>query len=405
MDTLELGCCRYGSKVRSPTNSIFNHRFTHETAVATTLYLSRSFREEDEALCERLIEIVNGLLEDQEYDAELVDSEYEDAEQLAEHIENDIDRADVVLLLFSRRYETDEGHYVPPSYVVSEAGYARARDKRLVAFLEEDVPSEEMGLIDAFNPNYVQFNRDELNDVGFRARVRDAISTQLREHEVALNPPHEFLRYKLHHTVYPNGYILSHYKVRVKAIRDEDISHHFQLLGDADVEELPPADELQGRFGDEPCPYPRIPFVAFRTPERDLTFEPVESEPERRRGYCVRVPQAGRTYEYQWMYGTPGGFDNERRLEWNRLKVSDRPVRRVDYLLRRHRDLTNRVDPRVVEIGGGTRFEDLNEETFRPYYDRGNSAPEEVQELTPVYDCFNFTVSPIPRAVDLLFFF
>lgn len=344
----------------------------------------------------------------QGFDLDVMDSEPPTGDQLAERIESDIDQADVVACIFTRRHliEGEEDGYTAPPYVVAEAGYARARGKKLIVFLEEGVDRAQMGLIDAANPQYLTFSRDDLDTAQFGRRVRTLARAQLREHEIQVNPAHVFSSYNVHYTIYPNGYQLAHYKIAVEAIRNEPIGHHFYVMpsGGAEIE-LPSTETLLAVGRQHPCPYPSQPFVAFRSDSDAIDFGPAREEEPRQRWLRVELPRAGKKYRYQWMTGMPAAFNPDRELESSRLGLSDRAVRRVDMMVRLRHEIDRPNEPRLTEIGSGTTFEQRNDETLRPYYERARSSPEDTAEVTPLYRCYKFTVAPIPAATDLLLMF
>lgn len=372
--------------------------------MATTVYFSRSFDDADQEIFRTIRDQFDTPEIGRRYDLELIDSEPPRGDQLAERIESDIAQSDVVVCLFTRRHvlEDEDGH-IPPAYVTSETGFALGKGKRLIVFLEEGVPAQKMGLVDAHGIEYLAFSRDQIGTTEFADRVQTLIRSRLEEDRFTTNPPHQYLRYQVNQTIYPNGYVLAHYKVQVRLLRNEAIEHHVRIHppegGDV---ELSSAAELLERTQDDPCPYPRQAFIGFGARDDRVRVDPAEDDDPLQRSIQIHLPAVGEEYEYQWMWGSHQGFDPEREIESARLKLSHRAVQRVEVLFRMHESLSDRPDPRMAFVGGGTSLEPRNDETLRPYFERGETAHEPT-ERTPLYDCHWFEVVPVPTATDLLF--
>ena len=369
------------------------------------LYFSRSFSKTDQPIYQAVRHVLEDPSLATRLHLELFDSVRPRGKQVAVKITSDIALADVVICIFARRHRIQgKSAYSAPSFVSSEAAYALAMGKKLVLFLEDGVDSNEMGLVGALGLEYVRFDRRHLGTVEFVEAATSTLEAVLREGMVEGVPAHAFRRYEMHHTVYPNGYGLSHFKISVEVFRNDPVEHSFLVFpsGPSDSEAgLPSAAELLESAKGRPCPYPEVPFVAFASATSDIRFEPsAKPARPRERIYEVLFPRAGRRFDYEWMYGSHGVFGPERPYEYTRVLTSVRAVDRVDLLLRIHREINRTSQPRLIFLPAETTISVLKPDQFRILLKEGGHGAT-LEEHTPLYRCYHFAVAPTPRGTDI----
>ena len=369
------------------------------------VYFSHSFLSKDE----RVHRVIRGLVEGlkDSHDLQLFDSVRPKSKNLTQRITSDIAQMDVVICIFTRRHRIGTSKkYTAPAYVGSEAAYAHGHNESLVLFLESGVDPSEMGLVSGLSLVHVGFERRKLDTIGFINNATDIVRSVLEEGAVAARPHHIFKKYELHHTVYPNGYIMMHYKIKIEVLANEPVRHTMMVNPVGDIAPdyvLPTSAELLAN-ATQTCPYPTIPFVAFGAADPEVNFVPVDSDPQppRSREFQVHFPAAGRVYEYEWMWGSPNGFDPKRPFDWFGTLVSSRVVDRMDVLLRVHRAVARVQKPVLIFPPGDRKIGSLNVDQVTSMRKSGITHAATSTEQTPLYRCYKFSLTPVPKGTDLL---
>lgn len=127
----------------------------------------------------------------------------------------------------------------------------------------------------------------------------------------------------------------------------------------------------------------------------------------RRRSFDVEFPETGATYDYQWMWGLPRGFDPKSPLDYHLVSLSAKAVDRVDFRLRVPRQLERRYRARVAYVPSDSKFLEVGavESLVGELEQRMTHAKlPSRRELTPLHRTYYFHVTP-PRATDMLVLF
>jgi hypothetical protein len=69
---------------------------------------------------------------------------------------------DIVVCIFTARHRVSGktgATFTAPPYVVSEAAAALTQGKRVLVFVEKGIPRQELGFIDAYNPQWQEIDR------------------------------------------------------------------------------------------------------------------------------------------------------------------------------------------------------------------------------------------------------
>jgi hypothetical protein len=373
--------------------------------VAVNVYFSRSFAPNDEKVYKAIRTVIEAPQLKNAYDLNLFDSVKPKAKNLAARITADITQADVVVCVFTRRHKIGSAKYTAPAYIGSEAAYAHGHRKALVLFLESGIDPAEMGLVSGLNLVHVPFDRRQLDSGTFTGRATDYVRSVLDEGVVAPPPHHIFRRYELHHTVYPNGFSMAHYKIKVEVLEDEPISHSMAVTPPDEAVKagftLPPPAQLEANAIEAPCAYPTKGFVAFDSPHQGVTFTQLDAEPFERH-FEVRFPKAGEVYEYQWMWGSPYGFQPSIETDWFGVLVSHRVVERVDLLLRIHRAVKRKGKPALLFLAGDRKLPFPDDAELAKLRTGGTTHGPTAMEHTPIFRCYRFVVAPVSRGLNFL---
>lgn len=379
------------------------------------VYFSRSFLARDAVVYNAVREVLRRPSLRNRYDLELFDSEPPSGDQITEKISTDISQADVVVCLFTRRHKialSGRGkakrrvRYTVPAFVASEAAYAYALRRRLILLLEDGISPSETGLVGSLNLEHLRFKRGQLKTADFRERLEALCAARLSSGLLSSTPAHSYRKYYVHHTVYPNGYVLTHYKLSVEVNRDEPIRHRFSSEQWEEPKLFPGIQKLLANGSSPAIPYPRRPFLAFASEAGDVRFR-AKADSKHLRSFEVGFPETGATYDYQWMWGLPKGFDPRRPLDYHLVSLSTKAVDRVDFRLRIPRKLERRYSARVAHVTSDSKFLEPGavESLVGELEQRMTHAKlPSRRELTPLHRTFYFHVTP-PRATDLLVLF
>jgi hypothetical protein len=380
----------------------------------TRVYLSRSFSKNDGTV----IESVRDILADESLaDAlgvETFDSESPRGGRLSQKIKSDIAASDVVLCLFTRRHGingSDEG-FAPPAYVCSEGAYADALGKRVLLWLEEGIEPKEMGLLHSKGEEHFRFSREELDTHAFRKRALGYLKAQIKTHHTESVREHIFREYVLHLSLYPDGYLLAHHKLKVRVNKKYPITHHMVVEPSPSISktiEVPGGAKLLDVVSENiAVPYPHTPFASFASADGVKFSSTKDSNGRVRiRKFQATFPKAGREYRYQWMWGSHGVVDPSRKIEFFRIAMSQRAVLNPQLLLRVHNSVNERMRPAVASIGGDIELpDDLDDRTsaLESLYDQGVQATDDQVETTPLFTCYRFDAFG-GTAKDLLLLF
>jgi hypothetical protein len=367
------------------------------------VYFSRSFNKKDEPVYKTLRDLLTSPPLNERFDIEIFDSIKPKSKALTQKITSDIARSDVVVGVFTRRHRIHSRQsYTAPVYVAAETAYALALQKKPVIFLEEGIEPDEMGLINGLGLEYVRFKRRQIGTVAFQDSARSALDSVLAEGTAQGTPPYVFRQYEVHNTVYPNGYTLTHFKLKVHVFRTEPLEHSFWVEpSDASESEkgLPSAAELLEKAFSSPCPYPSEPFVAFASGSNSVRFNEGDAPRHpRERNFRVVFDKPG-NYDYEWMWGG-GSFDVGRDCESFRLYTSARSIDRLDWLLRLHRGVKRKAPPRLIFLGQDKILDIHKQDELRLLANTGGQTAAS-EEATPLYTCYHFTVAPVPKGTDV----
>lgn len=380
------------------------------------IYASRSFDPKDEAVWTAISRALSDKALASKFDFEVLDSSAPEAHQLYERISADINSSDIVLAIFTRRFALEDGKsYAPPPYVVGEAGLGLGRGKRLVMLVEEGIPRNTLGIAEAPNTIWLTFRRSDLSKAAYQPTLIKFLESALDQTGFQQTHSHRFERYEVIHSVYPNGYVMVHYKVMLEVLQNEPRPHHFTVHPAPGAKSrLPTTRALILAGTKSPCPYPDTPFLAFGAPDPSVTFAPAEPSPDwlgrgAVRCFEVRFPHKG-IFKYQYIIGAAGGFDPEREIESSRIHLSGTLAPRLSLTLRVHKGVGSRLNPVMVPVPGdrylnrgtGTRKE--RDDVLRPFCSLGKPAGVDNTETTPLFRCYRWD-GPVAPDHDMLLLF
>ena len=375
----------------------------------TGVYFSRSFHDEDHAAFDAVLSVFKDQQVANEFSLDLFDSSEPFGDQAYERVTADLTRAEIVVCIFTRRHQiAGSSGFTTPTMVCSEATFAHARGKSLLLFLEEGVDIAETGLISCLSLEQIRFRRAEVGTVRFHERLLKVVLRRLRAFSQASSPSYRFSRYVLNHTVYANGYVMSHRKLDVEIFDPEDPITHMFALQSADERDrriaLPGAAQLMDNANESLPPFPHAPFVAFAANVPDATLRPAPRQPKdnARRQFEVRFTAAGR-YHYEWIWGLPESFDAAAPLDYLWIAASQHPVTRLEIALRLQRPVAGRREPKWATImpADSDLATPIAPEAI---YARARPPKRPQARVGPFFTCYEFEVSP-ERGTDVIVLF
>jgi hypothetical protein len=371
---------------------------------ATKIYFSYSFHDEDR----RVVNAIRGAFDElkKPYYLEDVTTERPTSEQLYTRLVGPMADVDIVVCIFTRRHpiSTNGGpaKYTAPPYVVAEAAAAYTQKKRVLVFVEKGLPLEELGFVDAFNPQYQEVDRDLCGHTEYDKKLRSNIEAALKPLINLKLPPYTFEMYEVHVTLYPNGYVLLNSRFDVRMPKNEPIKHFFGLHPDENERiTLPTATELYRIGREHVSPIPTAAFTAFASSSEKAKLVPVDrDEVDPVREYRVELGGSG-VHHYEWMWGTPNGFDLTRPREWTQFSLSKRSVERVRVVLRIHRQLVRDGEPAYAQIVGD-RLDDGDPRDAQLAMLEAEAQRMGPVRENPLFRCHEVTLNEIARGLDLV---
>ena len=371
---------------------------------STRIYFSHSFHDEDRRVVDTIRSIFEEIRED--YHLEFVTTERATSEQLFIRLVRPMGDVDIVVCIFTRRHEIrgdgTTARYTAPPYVVAEAAAAYVQHKRVLAFVEKGLPREELGFVDAYNPQFQEIDRDRCGQTRYDAQLRKSIEAMLRPLINLKLPPYTFLMYEANVTLYPNGYVLVNNRLDVRMSKNEPITHRFGLHPEeSETVALPSATELYRIGREHVSPFPNLAFTAFASSNPNASLVPIERKTvDPVREYQVELNEIGEQH-YEWMWGTPSGFRPDRPREWYHLAVSQRSVERVRVVLRVHRQLVRERPPRFAQIVPD-RVKDGDPRDKQLATMESEAEAMGSERKNPLFLCYELTLEEISRGFDLV---
>lgn len=373
-------------------------------ATGTKIYFSHSFHDVDKPVVGAVRDVFDEIRN--RYNLQDVGTARATSEQLFSRLVRPMRDVDIVVCIFTKRHEVAGPNgptYTAPPYVVAEAAAAYVQQKRVLVFVEKGLPREELGFIDAYNPQWKEIDRDRCGHTDYHRELRQSVEESLQWLLKDRPPTFTFEMYDAQIALYPNGYILTNNRLDVRVLKDEAIKHSFQLYpeGDGSVE-LPTASRLYATGKENPSPFPTEPFTAFAssTPaaklvavDRPASFGPV-------RDYRIELGSVG-THHYEWMWGTPSGFQPARARDWYLMAISQRAIERVRIVFRIHRQLKREREPRWAQITSG-RLDDGDPDDTQITMIESEAEPLDVVRDNPLFRCYELSFNEIRRGYDLL---
>jgi hypothetical protein len=214
-----------------------------------------------------------------------------------------------------------------------------------------------------------------------------------------------FERYEPHVTVYPDGYVMVTNRYAVSVSARTPIRHAFTIFRrPGDTTSLPTAQELLENADREvPHPFPKVPFTAFVSSPRDVgIFKAIGRTDSNTREYEIQFKKDG-TYSYEWIWGTANCFDPDSQVDFHYIPVSQRDIRRLRIILRRHRRLAGRRSPRLAAATAlSIPPSEWQPAHIEELYLQGMAPDPGTERQTAFFDTFEFSLSPLPRAIDFV---
>lgn len=370
------------------------------------VYVSRSFHEEDRFVRDAILSALENPAITNRCSVEVYDSEPAQDGQLFDRIRSDISVAHWVVCIYTRRHTVEGNQYVPAPYVVSEASFALALNKELALFVEQGIKKADLGLIDARNDRLFEFDRSKVDTAKFQESVVQFFEKKLSRFQQTARRAHHFRKYMVHHTVYPNGYALTHFKADVEVVdhgKKRPVEFFLQPSEAAAKDTaLPSNQELVAAGAASDFPVPIRPFVAFHAKQPGVKFRPLSRRgDEHRRTFEVEFPAAGE-FQYQWAFGSPRFLELGDELNPLLILATRVGVSRLEVLLRIHRALKRPSIPRMVSAVGGTTLDMSDAQALSRWYGDGEDSPE--SESHPLYRCYWFDVNVNPGVDALLLY-
>lgn len=193
-------------------------------------FLSCSFSKDDK----KVVDFFRHLLE--ECDFSVLTAEKEDSPFILGKIYPKIDRADVVVALFTSRHKIGDS-YSPPSAVIFEAGYASGQKKPVYGFCEKGVDINELGLLQYSGGNFPFFNKNKLDEK--RKEFKNYICSFPVLTDREIRGSFDFVQYVKDVTIYNNGYGVVRFRctIQTRSKSFRSIPHMFGL-GDSAKKDL-----------------------------------------------------------------------------------------------------------------------------------------------------------------------
>lgn len=370
------------------------------------IYFSQSFHTADEPVVNAVHDVFDELRERIPF--EDVSTMQPTSEQLFSRLVGPMRAVDIVVCIFTKRHRvggTKKPVYTAPPYVVSEASAALTQGKRVLVFVEKGVPREELGFIDAYNPQWQEIDRKRCGTTAYHRTLVKSVGAALKFLVRDRPPSFTYELYDAQIGVYPNGYILANQRLDVRALTGESIRHSYQLYpaGTA-TGPLPTASELYAIGRSDPNPFPTTPFTSFASSSQNARLVPVDKpNGGTAREYKIELGGPG-PYHYEWIWGTPYAFDPARDREWYLLEISQRDVERVRIVLRLHHLLERVKKPKWAQVTAGRLADGDPGDVQLPAIESDADQFDVVRE-NPFFTCYELTLNQIRRGYDLLLLF
>lgn len=296
------------------------------------VYLSRSFRKEDQKFYDFLEEILTRSERLKHYNLNVYDSYRKEARPFREKIKEDISSAHVVVSIFSRRGKLQKGGYSTAPWVLGESGYALACKKKFLLFKEEGVDAERLGIISAEGLDYVDYSRREIGKVTLKERIEQYVVSLLEGSAKPIVPDKIYRQYVKIITHMPDGYGLIRTQVKAEYLQDvaNFVEHEIGVFPEEPGQEhkIPTLDQMAKNFQKTPYFMGSSEIFNFQTEDEGVYAGEFDTEGKNIRKFKVNLPpkQLGKAFRYEFLYGSRYMFRTDHIKNESSLKYAGIPV-------------------------------------------------------------------------------
>lgn len=238
-----------------------------------------------------------------------------EARPVHEKVSRDILNADIVVAIFSKRHKIEgTDKFIPPLWVLEEVAYAKACQKRLLYFHEEGVNIRDLGFIVGEDLTSIEYSKSRIGQAELLDQIKSYVMSLVIDDQNIFSPTHVFRHFAKTTYVFPNGYGIVRYQLRLQPLKDIDsVSHHFFLepenLKKGEVFDLPSLNRMNknyDRFIKNRQPFPTGEVFSFASKDPELSWNSItkpDAKPNER-WFEVLLPKgnAGRIFKYEWVW-------------------------------------------------------------------------------------------------------